>query len=90
MAGVSECGVRSSPRLSQLQKMKAAKRAELAAVSKFSQPEPEDNREGKARAPTGQYRTVPYHTVLENLKKGHNVHIKNKNRTELVGTGTAG
>ena len=61
MAGGSECvaGARSSPRLSQIQKMKAAKRAELAAVSKFSQVEEEDNREGKARAATGPLIAVP-------------------------------
>ena len=52
-------GARSSPRLSQIQKMKAAKRAELAAVSKFSQVEEEDNREGKARAATGPLIAVP-------------------------------
>ena len=53
--GVGVIGVRSSPRLSQIQKMKAARRAEMAAVSKFSEPEADDNREGKARAPTGEH-----------------------------------
>ncbi len=50
-----ESGVRSSPRLSQIQQLKAARRAEMAAASKFSEQESDDNREGKARAPTGEF-----------------------------------
>jgi hypothetical protein len=55
MADVSDSGVRSSPRLSQIQKLKAAKRAEMAAMSKHGEPEAKDNRDGKSRAPTGAY-----------------------------------
>jgi hypothetical protein len=61
MAGGSEsvAGTRNSPRISQIQKMKAAKRAEMAAVSKFIETEPEvDNREGTARAATGSLKDI--------------------------------
>ncbi len=58
-----ESGVRSSPRLSQIQQMKAARRAEMAAASKFSEQEADDNREGKARAPTGEFHYCALPTI---------------------------
>jgi hypothetical protein len=58
-----ESGVRSSPRLSQIQQMKAARRAEMAAASKFSEQEADYNREGKARAPTGEFHNCAVPTI---------------------------
>ncbi len=79
-----ESGVRSSPRLSQIQQMKAARRAEMAAASKFSEQEADDNREGKARAPTGEFhKPVASKCSSSQFSSAHYVHLELRLRLRI-------